>query len=253
MPLIRFTALAFFCCFLVPPGYAQHTACNRLAWSIDIGAIAGNPFTAERVTTTKGNSVVCRELLARDSSGRLRDEMHPLNAETDAQEATLQKPEGDTIKTTSGELRAWTQIFDLVGGEIIALKPAMQVAMVMKWRSKGASVAPAPTQFQRGDLDIGVGQIDGLAVHGWRNTTFYNRNDGSDCYVENEIWFSEDLNVTVLSTWVNSCDGSETRTALKNIKRDEPDAQLFKVPAGYKLNPTPIEMPRTTTVDVRSW
>lgn len=253
MTLIRFTTLTLFCCFLVPPGHAQHTACNRMAWPIDIDNIAGKPFTAERVTTTKDDLVVCREFLARDSAARLRDEMHPLNSETDAQEATLQKPEGDTIKTTSGELRVWTRIFLLVSGDVIELKPAMQVAMVMNLGGNGPRVAPATKQYQRSDLDIGVSEIDGLPVHGWRNTTFYNRDDGSDCSVEHEMWVSEDLDVAVLCTWVNSCDDSETRTVLKNIKRVEPDAQLFKVPAGYKVNPTPIEMPRTTTADARSW
>src|SRR6185436_4093410 len=47
-----------------------------------------------------------------------------------------------------------------------------------------------------------------------------------------EQWYGKDLQVVVEATYRDPRTG-ETRYKLRDIKRDEPDAKLFRVPKGY--------------------
>jgi hypothetical protein len=58
-----------------------------------------------------------------------------------------------------------------------------------------------------------------------------------------ERWHSPDLNVVVFTCHADPRSG-ERIYRLENIKRDEPNAELFKVPADYTLKAAPT--PRDT-------
>jgi hypothetical protein len=48
-----------------------------------------------------------------------------------------------------------------------------------------------------------------------------------------EFWFSDELQMNVLEQHTDGRGGLQT-LAILSIKREEPDAALFEVPAGYK-------------------
>jgi hypothetical protein len=51
-----------------------------------------------------------------------------------------------------------------------------------------------------------------------------------------EQWYGQELKVVVEATYVDPRTG-ETRYKLRDIKRQEPDAKLFKVPKDYSSKP----------------
>ncbi len=58
-----------------------------------------------------------------------------------------------------------------------------------------------------------------------------------------ETWASDDLAATLLEIRSDPRKQMEDITILTNIKREEPAHSLFEIPPGYKINPTPDEMP----------
>lgn len=54
-----------------------------------------------------------------------------------------------------------------------------------------------------------------------------------------ETWISDDLSEIVLQVLTNVRAKIETRITLTDIKREEPVASLFEIPAGYKVDPLP--------------
>lgn len=79
--------------------------------------------------------------------------------------------------------------------------------------------------------------IEGLPAKGRRFTrTFPVNSQGNDrpIVVTSELWTSDDLHVTLLSTNHDPRMG-DTVTRLTNISRAEPDPALFRVPPDYQV------------------
>jgi len=84
---------------------------------------------------------------------------------------------------------------------------------------------------------LGTRDFDGVRADGKRTTrTIPAGAIGNEkpIAIVSERWFSPDLNVVVMSRNLDPRSG-ETVYRLTNIKRGEPSADLFKVPADYKL------------------
>ena len=84
---------------------------------------------------------------------------------------------------------------------------------------------------------LGSREFDGVKADGKRTTrTIPAGAIGNErpIAVVSERWFSAELNVVVMSRNVDPRSG-ETVYRLANIKRGEPPAELFKVPADYKV------------------
>jgi len=58
-----------------------------------------------------------------------------------------------------------------------------------------------------------------------------------------EKWVSDDLAAALVETGIDLKKNMETTSRLTDVSRVEPDASLFEIPAGYKINPTPTELP----------
>jgi hypothetical protein len=60
-----------------------------------------------------------------------------------------------------------------------------------------------------------------------------------------ETWASDDLAATILEILSDPRKQTEAIVTLTktNIKREEPAHSLFEIPPGYKIDPTPDEMP----------
>jgi hypothetical protein len=85
--------------------------------------------------------------------------------------------------------------------------------------------------------DLGPQTIEGVTARGTRTTTVIpagSIGNVQDIRIVSEQWFSEDLQVLVLTKHSDPRSG-ETIYRLRNIVRAEPDASLFTVPADYTV------------------
>jgi hypothetical protein len=141
----------------------------------------------------------------------------------------------------------------------IQVQPGMQIARV----TKGVPAAepkgpPRPysirvTNFLSGkprpDIsveDLGYREIEGISARGVRLANLGTESDGDwngKPVRISETWASDDLAATILEVHSNPRKQMEDIVTLTNIKRQEPDHSLFEIPPGYKINPTPDEMP----------
>ncbi len=252
-----------------PPLRAQSTIPtkdSRPCGAIDNVAVeSSNPFTAERLTksimtspdgTKKPMEIV--EKLARDSAGRIRFEKHARLSD-DAEEITLNTRDGDKMTVTKERLTTYVTIFDCPSGKTISLQVGLQTAQV---KDGPAGSLPWPgdhlyshfftTLLHRENLhdvsaeDVGYREIEGILAHGVRVTNLGTEKDGEwkgKPINIHESWASDDLATTLLDIDTDLKAGSERRITLTKIKRVEPDSSFFEVPPGYKVNPTPDQMP----------
>jgi hypothetical protein len=116
---------------------------------------------------------------------------------------------------------------------------------------------PGPVTFavqghaDSGDIDahpnakteqLGARTIEGIPVTGTRTTTTIPAGtigNDKDLAISHETWYSSDLKLVVQSSQIDPRFG-ETTYMLTNLRRSEPDAALFQVPAGYKVEKVPV-------------
>ena len=203
--------------------------------------VKGAPYTATTVVETTqvladGNRIVNKRsgLVARDSEGRVRRE------ETLARIGPLHVDSPKMIF-----------IHDPVAKAAYILNPDKQVAHVMKHDAAGMKMMQRMHQHMRehngaegkqaemGEVkkeSLGTQEIEGVAAEGTRITrTIPAGAIGNEKPIEItvESWTSPDLHTLVLQKRSDPRFG-ETVFRLTNIKRNEPDASLFQIPAGYK-------------------
>jgi len=85
--------------------------------------------------------------------------------------------------------------------------------------------------------DLGIEFVDHLEVQHIRETqTFPERLLGNDKAISIvlEYWFSPELQVFLRANRYDPRSGSQT-LAVKDLRREEPDASLFEIPPGYTL------------------
>jgi hypothetical protein len=244
-----------------PP--AQHPqACGVLY----VGREINNPFTARRITKTTGRSATnvprmpeILEIVARDSTGRMRIEKHPDTAgQNGSDPVVLHTRDGGQINTTHSELNALTMIFDCPDGKMITLQPGMRIAHLYEGRAIQPGLqAEHPYSFfftsslrhnPTADVfaeDLGHKTIEGIDALGVKTTQIGSEEDewkGKPIRIF-ETWVSDDLAAALVETVIDLKKNMETTSRLADVSRVEPDASLFEIPAGYKINPTPAEMP----------
>ena len=87
--------------------------------------------------------------------------------------------------------------------------------------------------------DLGYKKVEDMQAHGMRITFRGGEKDGDwkgKPVAVAEFWASDKLVVTLVWSYSDLKRGTETRIALKGIKREEPDTSLFVVPSGYKID-----------------
>jgi hypothetical protein len=99
---------------------------------------------------------------------------------------------------------------------------------------------PTGSSIPRNDFtkqeDLGNRQMEGLGVHGVRETQTIpadNSGNGKEIVVTDEYWYSADLRINMLVKHSDPRTGAVTMTVTQ-IKRSEPDASLLEIPEGYK-------------------
>jgi hypothetical protein len=244
----------------------------------------GAPYSAEVVTESTqsladGNRIVRRSTVqvARDSRGRERREHQAMMvgsmvAQRAVALVTITDPSGGTAVTIDHErqvatrmrMRRWgappmvTAMGGPAGGGVAVAPAAGAVAVVgggaMSWTMTasddvGVAVAgvPAPIGGEPQTVTLDPQTIEGVRVEGTRTTaTIPAGAIGNELPIEivNERWYSPELKIVVLSRRSDPRLG-ETVVRLTNLTRAEPAADLFEIPAGYRVEePKAPPLPR---------
>jgi hypothetical protein len=98
-----------------------------------------------------------------------------------------------------------------------------------------AVAAPHPESGSNAATEsLGVRMIEGLIASGTRTTRSLENAQGDRIIAVNEVWYSRDLQMIILST---SEDGQSGRTVMRltNIVRGAPSEKLFQVPPDYTV------------------
>ncbi|MCX6628713.1 MAG: hypothetical protein NTW28_13925 [Candidatus Solibacter sp.] len=107
------------------------------------------------------------------------------------------------------------------------------------WRVGGGVGTPTRVMLKRNAGEsLGKQMIEGVNAEGTRSVTTIEAGDiGNDrpIQISNESWYSEELQMMVMSKRSDPRTGDET-FRLTNIRRSEPGAYLFQAPAGYQIN-----------------
>ena len=157
-------------------------------------------------------------------------------------------------------------IFDCPSSTMVLIQPGMQIAHVTKLSPPAAKSnrPPPPYSIRVTNLlsgkpqpdisveDLGYREIEGISARGVRLTNLGTERDddwkGKPVRIT-ETWASDDLAATILEIHSDPRKQMEDIVTLTNIKREEPVHSLFEIPPGYKINPTPAEMPFQTAED----
>jgi hypothetical protein len=208
----------------------------RSADPISIPCVPGKPFSATAVLETErywsdGATEVRRtiSLVARDSQGRTRNEVRRLMPE---------------YFHGSPQLLS-VRLFDPITGVRTDLDPGFHVArqqLIPKEPKTARTPDPAPRLE-----DLGKTTMNGLEAKGTRRTTTIAAKasgTGDPVEIEDEFWYSDELDLNLLVRHSDPRAGVDT-VGLSNLKRDEPPAGLFQIPAGYQvINVSPASEPR---------
>lgn len=225
-----------------------------------VGVEREKPFIAERTKITLeslgGETHLLHQetnFVARDAAGRIREEFHVSYGELALGGVASSHRDLNTsasLVDDLGQLRV--HILDCFGDKWILLTPETQYAIAEQSCVEPAMFRPndhphfdpvsqllnTKTQPDAPVEDLGYKKIEDIRAHGMRITFRGGEKDGDwkgEPVAVTEIWVSDELVVTLVWSYSDLKRGTETRTVLKGIKREEPDSSLFVVPSGYKI------------------
>jgi hypothetical protein len=180
--------------------------------------IAGTPFTASVVINNEDGfrpSQYSIIEIARDSAGRIRNERHKFVP------GTFRGPPPTLFVHTYDPATRISHIYDPV---------------TMTYRDQVMLPPRRSIDHKDGkEEDLGSTTINGTQARGTRVThTIPARvsGTGKPVHTLDEVWFSDELQMNVLEQHTDGRGGLQT-LAILSIKREEPDAALFEVPAAY--------------------
>jgi len=188
--------------------------------------IPGAPFSATVVIESQrywpdGSTQTRRtiNLIARDSQGRTHNETRRLMPE---------------YFHGSPQLLS-VRLFDPLAHIRTIYDPALRVArqQVIPQQAKANSL---PNPFIRIE-DLGTTTLNGLQAKGTRHTYTVSAQasgTGDPVEIDDEDWYSEELQINLLVRHSDPRIGVQT-IGVSGLKREEPPAAMFQVPAGYQI------------------
>jgi hypothetical protein len=199
--------------------------------------VKGLPYTAEAViestqTLRDGTSISRKSTtsVARDGEGRLRRERT-----LDAIGPFIAAEGPRTLIVIDDPVLGAHFVFDVENKTVRKIRNPMP--------PPGEGLPPGDVDEARGEFaegkieSLGTRSMDGVDAEGTRSTiTIPAGAIGNDRVIEivSERWYSPTLQAVLISKHTDPRMG-DIVYRLTNIKRGEPDATLFKVPADYKL------------------
>jgi hypothetical protein len=216
--------------------------------------VPGAPFSAEvdqfMTQVLKDGSSFQRKtaaVIARDSQGRIHNESHEV-----LPASSMRKPAILSIHIYDPETRLNTFLNPSthIARQRILPNPPSTEPPANGWVHLVSPLSSIPNLKVE---DLGSSVIDGIDVHGFRRIlTISAKASGTDLpvVVSDEIWYSEELHINLLTKQNDPRTGSLTLT-VKQINVNEPDAELFAVPPDYKLvDMTPPEQESSKPIRV---
>lgn len=195
---------------------------------VNIPAIPNAPFSATTVmdnihTLADGTTVTTKTIttIARDSKGRTHNENRYYLRPSDNGE---------------GRIRDIT-IFDPNTRTRTTLAPATSQATVVVLPPPHPRSASMATRSEPEREDLGLSVIDGLNVHGFRQSRIIPEGeDGNDrsITITDEYWYSDELHMNITVKHADPRHGTQY-VVLTQLKRDEPDPKMFEIPSGYAV------------------
>jgi hypothetical protein len=186
-------------------------------------------FVQKNGTMTPLKSTPVIWLVARDSAGRVRRE-----ARQSWPAPSTGAPEPLGVLIYDPQTRVSTALFPrqkMYRSMVVNQPPSTEPPGQMDASGAGANLPL--NQFTKRE-DLGTQEIDGLQVHGVRETqTLPASGGGQPVVVTDEYWYSDYLHLNVVMKHIDPRTGSVT-TALTQVSQEEPDPSLFVVPDGYK-------------------
>ena len=202
--------------------------------------VAGAPFTAtvefETTQVLSDRTVVTHRstsFVARDSKGRTRTELRamsegPNGPQPETIEAIVFDPE-TRVRTTLSAKR-------LTATQAIVKLPVMLAGNAPP-TAGGGKVGRVLAQKNDSVEEIGMDYMDGTDVKHFRErriVSFGDAGNESSVATVYEYWYAPGLKVNLMSKRTDPRTGMQM-ARLKEIKRVEPNASLFEIPAGYKV------------------
>jgi hypothetical protein len=204
------------------------------------------PYSAEAVTESvqtmyDGNRIVQRNSTKqyRDSEGReRREEGAPLDV------VFISDPVAKASYTLHPESKTAEKMGFMSGPGDVFMVHASPATTAIMGAASGATfnlgvMARTPlvqVSDAATDEDLGVRMIEGVEAKGSRTvTTIAAGQIGNDRAIEDERWYSPDLQLTVLTRHADPRTG-ETTYKLVNIQRLEQVRSLFEIPPGYTIH-----------------
>jgi hypothetical protein len=205
---------------------------------ITVSPVEGAPFSATVVIESErewfdGEIQVRRtiNLIARDSNGRTHNESRRLMPEY--------------FHGSPGLISI--RLFDPSTRIKTTCDPALHIAR-QQVIPKESDVVSAPNASVHIE-DLGASTLNGLKTKGTRRTFTISAKAsgiGKPVDVVDEEWYSEDLHMNLLVRHSDPRLGAQT-IGISGLKREEPPASMFDVPAGYQVlsiaSPDPANAP----------
>jgi hypothetical protein len=217
--------------------------------------VPGAPFSAEveqdMAQVLKDGSVFHRKtaaLIARDSQGRIRNESHEVLPASSTRKPTILSVH---IYDPQTRLNTFLNPYTHIARQRVLPNPPSTEPPANGWVHVVSSLSSIPNLKVQ---DLGPSVIDGVDVHGFRRTmTIPAKASGTDLpvVVSDEIWYSEELRINLLTKQNDPRTGSLTMT-VSQINFNEPDVDLFTIPPDYKLvdmTPPEQESPKGVRVE----
>jgi hypothetical protein len=205
--------------------------------SIYISPKAGAPFSMKlgaewsHPLAGGGSFTLANERgIARDSKGRIY------------QERWLLVPKGGDVKSemnvfqlTDPEQHTWYNCW--TRQKVCELMRYDDVATaVYRPRFRQSGPLPDGKGYVQAE-ELGVGSVQGMETHGYRETTTLNPGafgNDREMIVLREFWFSTRLGINLSSIVDHPQTGRQVFT-VKELSTSEPDPKLFEVPEGYRV------------------
>ena len=214
------------------------------AQDIFVTPVPGAPFSGivkvERSVIQPDGSVVSLKTMreiGRDSRGRIHNESRALVPVANATTPTLLRihlydPQTRTSTMLNPQQRTfWTTTVN---------RPPSTVPPGLLDASPAGDNLPS-NEFAKKE-DLGVQDMDGVAVHGVRETQTIAAE--KEIVVTDEYWYSDELRMNLVIKHSDPRTGM-VKLAVLNITRTEPSPTFFEIPEGYKTaNGTSISTPR---------
>ncbi len=231
-----FPALWFYLALLAmatAPGLAAQAARGIFVTPIPNAPFSGTVAVARTIRQADGSvlELTSTREIARDNQGRIHNEFRPLVA------ASMKMTLPVTVVhlyDPQNRMSAYLYPLQRTYRMTIVNRPP-STDTLDDFASSSAQSLP-PSQFTKQE-DLGHRSIAGLQAHGVRVTQTLSAEasgTGSEVVVTDEYWYSEDLRINLEVAHSDSRTGNFS-ARVTEIRRTEPDAGLFSIPADYQM------------------